>query len=134
MAEGGHWSQLCVTCYRHDPPFTPQQTPPEQVRVRAAPARVNFSKRDLDGAMKRFLTDMISWSKLTSGASLNWLSRAIPSERGGNSCAGISSQHTCYYKRLQLKREEEGGRGAWGEGKKKKEALQFSVIISIFLG
>lgn len=34
------------------------------------------------------------------------LLRAIPSEKGSNSCTGISSQHTCYYKRLQLKREE----------------------------
>jgi len=41
------------------------------------------------------------------------LLKAIPSEKGSNSCTGISSQHTCYYKRLQLKREEgekKGGR------------------------
>lgn len=89
------------------------EMPPEQVGVRGAAARVNCSRRDPDGAMKMFQTDVVSWLKFTSGGSLELL-RAIPSDGGGNSCAGISSQHTCYYKRLQLKREE-----GW-EGVRKK--------------
>lgn len=91
---------------------------------------MNFSKRDLDGAMKMFLTDIASWLKLTSASSLEQAIKYHPSERRGNSCAGISSQHTCYYKRLQLKREEEVRRG----GKEKKETLKFSAIMSIFPG
>lgn len=74
-----------------------------------------------------FLTDVVSWLKFTSGGSLELL-RAIPSDGGGNSCAGISSQHTCYYKRLQLKREE-GWEGVW---KKKKKRLFNLVQLSQF--
>lgn len=116
MVEGGRWSWPCITPYRHNPPLTPQQTSPEQVGVRDAPARMDFSKTDLEGAMKVFLAGIASWLKLTSGSSLEQAIKYHPSERRGNSCAGISSQHTCYYKRLQLKREEEGRRG---EGKKR---------------
>lgn len=98
-----------------EPSNHPAEMLPGQVSVRSAPARVSCSRRDTDGAVKIFPTDVVSWLKFTSGGSLE-LWRAIPSDGGGNSCAGISSQHTCYYKRLQLKREE----GWEGVRKKKK--------------